>query len=61
MAQAPDRLGKEIALAALLGIRVLTLIHGYGSSGVGGPIKAAVLRRRDRLGPVAMGALLMGG
>ena len=32
-----------------LGIRVLTLIHGYGSSGEGGAIKAAVLRRLEFL------------
>ena len=49
VAQALDRLDKEIALAALLGIRVLTLIHGYGSSGEGGAIKAAVLRRLEFL------------
>lgn len=45
VALALDRLDKEIALAASLGIRVLTLIHGYGSSGEGGAIKTAVLRR----------------
>ena len=49
VAQALDRLDKEIALAALLGIRVLTLIHGYGSSGEGGAIKTAVLRRLEFL------------
>ena len=49
VALALDRLDKEIALAALLGIRVLTLIHGYGSSGEGGAIKTAVLRRLEFL------------
>ena len=49
VAQALDRLDKEIALAALLGIRVLTLIHGYGSSGEGGANKTAVLRRLEFL------------
>ena len=49
VALALDRLDKEIALAASLGIRVLTLIHGYGSSGEGGAIKTAVLRRLEFL------------
>ena len=49
VALALDRLDKEIALAGALGTRVLTLIHGYGSSGEGGAIKTAVLRRLEFL------------
>jgi hypothetical protein len=40
--QALDRLDAAIATASRQGIRVLTLIHGYGSSGTGGAIKVAV-------------------
>ena len=40
--QALDRLSLEIAAARSQGVRVLTLIHGYGSSGEGGAIKVAV-------------------
>ncbi|MDX9833980.1 MAG: hypothetical protein RBT36_02045 [Desulfobulbus sp.] len=49
VALAMDRLGIELALAAAQGTRVLTLIHGYGSSGEGGAIKLAVLRRLEFL------------
>ena len=48
VAQALDRLDKEIALAALLGIRVLTLIHGYGSTGKGGGIRTETRRYLQR-------------
>ncbi len=47
--QALDRLSLEIAAARGQGVRVLTLIHGYGSSGEGGAIKAAVRRQLDYL------------
>lgn len=43
--QALDRLENELATSRGLGCKVLTLIHGYGSSGVGGAIKEAVLRQ----------------
>ena len=40
--QALDRLDAAIVTANLQGVKVLTLIHGYGSSGAGGAIKEAV-------------------
>lgn len=40
--QALTRMEMEIQTAASQGFKVLTLIHGYGSSGAGGAIKAAV-------------------
>ncbi len=43
--QALDRLEIELITSRNLGCKVLTLIHGYGSSGVGGAIKEAVLQR----------------
>jgi hypothetical protein len=43
--QALDRLAGEIDLGKSMGCKVLTLIHGYGSSGEGGAIKTAVLRQ----------------
>jgi hypothetical protein len=43
--QALDRLESEIRLSDGLGCKVLTLIHGYGSSGAGGAIKTAVHRQ----------------
>lgn len=43
--QALDRLESEIRLSVGLGCKVLTLIHGYGSSGSGGAIKVAVQRQ----------------
>ena len=43
--QAMDRLHSELLTSRSLGCKVLTLIHGYGSSGVGGAIKEAVLRQ----------------
>lgn len=43
--QALDRLESELAISRGLGCKALTLIHGYGSSGVGGAIKEAVLRQ----------------
>ena len=43
--QALDRLESELSTSRSLGCKVLTLIHGYGSSGIGGAIKEAVLRQ----------------
>ncbi len=43
--QALDRLESELATSRGLGCKVLTLIHGYGSSGIGGAIKVAVHRQ----------------
>ncbi|WP_051554484.1 Smr/MutS family protein [Desulfobulbus elongatus] len=40
--QALDRLDAAIATAGHEGVRALTLIHGYGSSGTGGAIREAV-------------------
>lgn len=47
--QALDRLDREIALCLLRDVRVLTLIHGYGSSGKGGVIRQEVRRRLNFL------------
>jgi len=43
--QALDRLETELTLGSRQGFKALTLIHGYGSSGTGGAIKAAVQRQ----------------
>lgn len=43
--QAIKRLEMEIQAGRLQGIRVLSLIHGYGSSGRGGAIREAVRAR----------------
>ena len=43
--QALSRLESELATSIGLGCKVVTLIHGYGSSGVGGAIKEAVLEQ----------------
>ncbi|RUM45061.1 MAG: hypothetical protein DSY80_03790 [Desulfocapsa sp.] len=43
--QALDRLGHELEQARFAGYRVLTLIHGYGSSGRGGVIRQEVRAR----------------
>lgn len=53
--QARARLNAEIHRAKADRIVVLKLIHGYGSSGVGGAIKTAVrrsLHRRQREGKI---------
>lgn len=47
--QALVRLDGELQMAARQGLKVLTLIHGYGSSGAGGAIKTAVLRHLEYL------------
>ena len=45
MQQALDRLTREIALAREEKCTALKLIHGYGSTGVGGDIRIAVQKR----------------
>jgi len=40
-----QRLGRELALARREGIALLKIVHGYGSSGVGGDIRIAVQTR----------------
>lgn len=47
--QALDRLRQELELARLQGCRVLTLIHGYGSSGRGGAIRTEIRLQLDYL------------
>jgi len=43
--QALQRLDLELESSRLQGYRILTLIHGYGSSGKGGAIRQAVRRQ----------------
>jgi len=43
VAEAEDRLRREIDRAQQSGARVLTVIHGYGASGTGGRIREATL------------------
>lgn len=40
-----DRLAVELQYGKCQGVKVLTLIHGYGSSGTGGAIKTAISRQ----------------
>lgn len=40
--QARSRLSSEIRAAQQSGVRVLKLVHGYGSSGVGGDLRIAL-------------------
>jgi len=40
--QARSRLSSEIRVAQQSGVRVLKVIHGYGSSGVGGDLRIAL-------------------
>ncbi len=47
--EALDRLERELALARNIKESLLKIIHGYGSSGVGGDIRAAVQRRLREL------------
>lgn len=49
MQQALDRLTREIALARAETRTELKLIHGYGSTGVGGDIRIAVQKRLREL------------
>jgi hypothetical protein len=43
--EALQRLDRELASAGREGIRLLKVVHGYGSSGAGGEIRIAVQRR----------------
>lgn len=47
--QALARMDMELQIAASQGFKMLTLIHGYGSSGAGGAIKTAVRHQLDFL------------
>lgn len=47
--EALHRLGREIALARRDKSVVLKIIHGYGSSGVGGDMRIAVQKRLHEL------------
>jgi len=47
VAVALERLSSELAIARGQSIRVLTLIHGYGSSGRGGSIREEVRRQLE--------------
>ena len=40
--QARSRLNSELAIARKAGVGVLKIIHGYGSSGVGGDLRIAL-------------------
>ena len=47
--QALQRLEREIVRASAEKVRLLKVIHGYGSSGVGGEIRIAVQKRLREL------------
>lgn len=47
--EALNRLEQEIARARREGAAMLKIVHGYGSKGVGGDIRAAVQRRLQEL------------
>jgi hypothetical protein len=47
--EALQRLERELALARRDGIPILKIVHGYGSSGVGGDIRIAVQKRLREL------------
>lgn len=47
VSQALHRLDQELETARLQGYRVLTLIHGYGSSGKGGAIRKTIRKQLD--------------
>ena len=47
--QAMGLLHNEIAAARKSGVKVLRIIHGYGSSGEGGAIKAAVIKHLNSM------------
>lgn len=49
VASALARLNQELASARAAGVRVLTIIHGYGSSGKGGAIREECRRSLDFL------------
>jgi len=43
------RLDRELALARKEGLRLLKVVHGYGSTGVGGDVRIAVQKRLHQL------------
>jgi hypothetical protein len=43
--EALQRLERELSIARRDGIRLLKVVHGYGSSGAGGDIRIAVQKR----------------
>lgn len=45
VAEALQRLDRELALARRQGLAIVKLIHGYGSTGAGGDIRVAVQKR----------------
>jgi len=47
--EALQRLNRELELARREGVSLLKLIHGYGSTGVGGDIRIAVQKRLQEL------------
>jgi hypothetical protein len=47
--EALQRLNRELALARQEGLLLLKVVHGYGSTGVGGDIRIAVQRRLQEL------------
>jgi hypothetical protein len=47
--EAVSRLNNELNAARREGYTIIKLIHGYGSSGIGGDIRAAVQRRLTEL------------
>ena len=47
--QALQRLDRELAVARQEKVTLLKLVHGYGSSGVGGDIRIAVQKRLHEL------------
>jgi hypothetical protein len=49
VSEALQRLERELTLARQKGIAILKIIHGYGSSGVGGDIRIAVQKRLREL------------
>lgn len=49
LADALSRLGRELRTARAQKLRLLKLIHGYGSSGSGGKLRVAARRELDRL------------
>ena len=56
-----SRLDRELATAAQHGLRILKLIHGYGSTGVGGDLRIAIQKRlRDLQDQGAIRACIFG-
>jgi hypothetical protein len=47
--EALQRLDRELVLARKEGLRLLKIVHGYGSTGVGGDIRIAVQKRLHEL------------